>query len=86
MKAPIAKAGTTIKPTIAPLGLVEVYHSQDVKQSGNYQSAGCTYGVKIICRDTPKDITAAITRAETIVETALISKLEDHKKLLTQLG
>lgn len=85
MKPP--KAGTTIKPApTKEAGVVEIYHSQDAKQSLDWQSAGSSYGVKITCHDNPADIAAAIDRAERIVEKRLLVKIEEQRGLLEKLS
>ncbi len=72
-----------VKPT--GFGYVEIYHSQDVKLSRNYQSAGCTYGVKLIVEDTKKSIKEGIARAEALVETPLCQKVQEQHEMLGTL-
>ena len=77
-------AHTTQRP--AGYGYVELYHSQDVKLSRNYQSASCTYGVKLIVEDNKKAITEGIKRAEHLVETPLCQKVNEQNEMLNELS
>ena len=65
---------------------VKIIHFQSVKQSANYQSADCSFGVEIMVENNDKAIQRGIDRAETIVEERLVAKLDTHRKLLRKLG
>lgn len=67
-------------------GTVEVWHSQSIKQSHNYQSADVTYGVKFTVGNNKSDIDAAVKNAESVVEDALATKVVEQRKLLAALG
>ncbi len=64
----------------------EITHSQEIKQSLNYQSATCSYGVKLVVEDSPSSIQEGIRRAEKIVERALEEKFAEQRKTLVQFG
>lgn len=66
-------------------GMVELFHSQGIKQSANYQSADVTYGVKMQVPDNDKAIKAGLRRAESIVEDALVLKVREQRKVLSAL-
>lgn len=75
-KTTAAKAGET----------VELWHSQSVKLSKNYQSADASYGVKITVANDDESIKAGIARAEKIVEAPLTSKVQEQNELLNSLA
>ena len=77
---------TNVTPVNGDLGIVEISHSQTIRQSLNYQSAEVSYGVKVRCLDNPKAIKSTVERAELIVEVALLPKFKDHADLLNQLA
>jgi hypothetical protein len=74
------------KLTPLPGQRVEIWHTQEIKQSANWQSASASYGCKIIVADNDKSITEGIKRAEEIVEGALVEKASQQKELLRKLG
>jgi hypothetical protein len=65
---------------------VEIWHTQDVKLSQNYQSASASYGVKLIVADDEEAIKAGIKRAELIVEEPLVEKVNQQRELLKGLS
>ena len=72
--------------TYSPENYVEIFHSQDVKLSQNYQSAGCSYGVRITVRNSDVNIQSGIERAVKIVEHHLSAKVVEQKELLNTLA
>ncbi len=66
--------------------VVSIHHSQSIKLSANWQSAGCTYGVTVEVEDDDEAIQAGIARAEELVESPLVAKIEQQKELLANLG
>jgi hypothetical protein len=77
---------TSIVAPTEQLGIVSVSHFQSVKQSIDYQSADAGYTLRINCIDDPKVIRKAIRRAERIVESALVDKVEQQQQLLRALA
>jgi hypothetical protein len=73
---------------VTPLkgGVVELYHSQEVKLSHSYQSASSVYGVKLIVEDNKLAIKKGIRRAERIVEAPLVMKVREQHKMLRELA
>ena len=63
-----------------------IFHSQSLKQSLNYQSADCAYGVTLTVPDSGKDIVAGMRRAEKIVEALIEAKIKEQRQLLQVLG
>ena len=64
----------------------EIWHSQEIKVSANYQSASSTYGVKLIVDDSEDAIRKGIKRAEGLVEAPLVEKVQQQRELLANLG
>lgn len=74
------------KTTVLPAAhIVEIWHSQEVKLSANWQSAGSTYGIKLFVKDNEEAIQAGIKRAEEIVEESLVEKIKQQQELLQSL-
>lgn len=65
---------------------VKIIHSQTVRQSANYQSTECVFGVEIMVDNNERAIQAGLDRAEELVENRLVAKIGTHRKLLTKLG
>ena len=80
-----AKSKSTVLGKPDMLGFVELSHTQEVKLSRNYQSAGASYSVRLVVRDTPDEIKKGVKRAEAIVEGPLADKVEEQHNLLNQL-
>jgi hypothetical protein len=83
MKIPV-KVNTSVTPL--GLGLVQIWHTQSIKQNLNYQSADASYGISIICRDSLKEIKQTLLRSEQFVEDALIKKVKEHQQVLQDLS
>jgi len=82
----ISKA-TNVTEKNSPLSGKElvVYHQQSFKQSANYQSADCAYGVTVtIGKDDSLEET--IKELESIVETRLVAKMSDQRQALEMLA
>ena len=65
---------------------VVIYHQQSIRQSHNYQSAECVYGVTLTVPNSTADIDLGFKRATRIVEENLVTKLQQQKQLLEKLG
>jgi hypothetical protein len=79
----------TVKPKLSVVrsgGKATITHFQSIKQSANYQTAECTYGVTVEVVDTDRDIVAGQHRLEQLVEDMLTSKFREQRKLLQSIG
>lgn len=76
---------TNILPGDIP-GTVKIWHTQDIKQSQNYQTVGASYGIQMTVKDNPKDITRGILQAESVVEKFLTSKYKEQRNLLEKIS
>lgn len=65
---------------------VELWHSQTIKQSANYQSADCTCGIKLTVDDNEKSIKQGFARAERLVEEQMSPKIQEQIQVLNELG
>ena len=69
-----------------PEGLIKITHSQSVRQSADYQSVECNYGVEFYVKNTPYETQRGIERAEEIVEQHMTAKLSTHRQFLKKIG
>lgn len=65
---------------------VEIWHTQSIKQSIAYQSADCSYGVRLVVPNDKEAIREGITRAEKIVEKPMETKVGEQQELLKHLA
>jgi len=66
-------------------GTAIITHSQSVKQSQNYNSAECVYGVQMTVTDDDASIKAGFMRAEELVEAPLVDKFALQQEMLSRL-
>lgn len=71
---------------ISPPPKVKVIHHQTIRQSHNYQSAEVSYGIEIPCDNDELSIKKAYRKAESLVESVLVKKLQQQKELLNGLS
>jgi hypothetical protein len=81
-KAPVSKS-TTFRTVD---GVIEIHHSQGLKQSINYQSADLTYGATIRVKDSKKSFHAAVRRLERVVEDRLTAKFAEQRDALKKIA
>lgn len=67
-------------------GTAILTHSQSIKQSMNYQSAECVYGVQLTVEDTEEAIKRGFERAEEMIESPLVDKFTMQQETLSRLG
>lgn len=66
-------------------GVVQLTHHQAIKQSANYQSAECSFGITLNVPDDKTEIEAGFIRATNIVEKHLASKFQEQRTLLEKM-
>ena len=81
----LSKDTKIFRPQTAAGRTVEIWHTQEIKLSQNYQSASASYGVKLVVDDNPEAIRKGIKRAEEIVETPLVDKTGQQREMLNSL-
>lgn len=82
-KKSLGKGSTTVR---AVDGVIEITHSQSIKQSLNYQSADVSYGVRLRVEDNDKVVKKAVERAEELVEDNLVQKFKEQQDMLRAIA
>lgn len=67
-------------------GIVQITHFQSIKQSLNWQSADCSYGMTIKVKDNPKVVKRAVRQMEKKIETLLTEKFNEHRDVLKSIA
>jgi hypothetical protein len=66
--------------------VTRVWHSQMIRQSLNYHSVECSYGVTLVADNNSSAIKKQIKKAEELVEEFLTKKFEQQKQLLEAIS
>ena len=82
----VTKSRESVVTPIPNSRSVKIFHSQEIKQSLNYQSAAVTYGVEMTVEDSDFSIRKGMKRAERLVEDELSVKFQKQKKLLEAIS